>query len=232
MRNIKTSIVRQVISLSSFFYKNIKYKVRNNFVKVNLGCGLQCLPGWINIDGSLTSLLGSKRFSFINKLLYKLAGSSNYYSFDFYNKVIKESNLKFYDLQKRVPILSNNADIVYCSHFLEHLSKKDGRNFLKECFRILKKDGLIRIAVPDLDIAMTMYQRFEVEKMQDLFFYTSSNWDFAAHKYNYNFTYLREVLSAVGFKDIKKMSYQNGKCPEIDYLDVYPEHSLYVECKK
>ena len=232
MKKIRKFIVKQVVSLGSFFYKNIKYRANANFVKVNLGCGLQCLPGWINIDGSLTSLLGSKKSSFINRLLYKLAGSSSYYSFATYNKIIKESNLKFYNLQKRIPINSNSVDVIYCSHFLEHLRKKDGQNFLKECFRLLKNNGLLRIAVPDLDIAMAMYQQGEVERMQDLFFYTSDNWDFAAHKYNYNFKYLQEVLSGIGFKNIKKMSYQNGECPEIDYLDVYPDHSLYVECRK
>ena len=76
MKNIKKIIVEMVIGVSSHFYKNVKYKTRADFVKVNLGCGLQCLPGWINIDGSLTALFGSKKNSLINKILYKLAGSS------------------------------------------------------------------------------------------------------------------------------------------------------------
>ena len=198
----------------------------------NLGCGLHCIPGWINIDGSLTALLGSRRFNFINKILYKLAGSSQFYSFDQFNKIIKECDLKFYNLRKGVPLGDGSADFIFISHFLEHIGKADGKNFLKECLRSLKKGGVLRIAVPDLDIAFEYYKRGEVEKMLDFFFYTSENWDFSAHKYSYNFDLLKQYLEEVGFSKIEKKSYQNGECPDIEFLDVYPEHSLYVECKK
>lgn len=232
MKKIKVIIVKYFVSIFGYLYKNIEYKNTDTLVKVNLGCGLQCLPGWINVDGSLTALLGSKKFIIINKLLYRLAGSSDYYSFQAYNKIIQESGLKFYNLQKAVPLKSESSDIIYCSHFLEHLSKKDGKYFLQECHRTLKSGGLLRLAMPDLDIAMIMYQNGEVERMEDLFYYTSPDWDMAAHKYNYNFNYLKETLLSIGFKDVKKMTYKNGECPNIDYLDVYPDHSLYVECKK
>jgi SAM-dependent methyltransferase len=232
MRTIKKFIVNQIINLSSFFYKNVKYKTKDNFVKVNLGCGLQCLPGWLNVDGSLSALFGSKKFSFINKILYKLAGSSDYYSFEAYNKVIREDGLKFFNLTKGIPVADNSADVIYCSHFLEHLNKEDGHHFLAECFRALKKGGLLRIAVPDLDFAMAMYQAGKVEEMLGLFFYTSNDYSFAAHKHNYNFVYLKSILDKIGFTSVSKMSYRQGECPGIDYLDVYPEHSLYVECKK
>lgn len=232
MLKIKNLLVDLSINIFSYLYKNVKYKNTEEIIKVNLGCGLQCLPGWINIDGSLTSLFGSKKNIFVNKLLYHLAGSSNYYSFEAYNKVIQTCNLRFFNLKNGVPLLEGSADIIYCSHFLEHLSKKDSGIFLKGCNSVLKNGGLLRVVVPDLDIAMGMYQEGNVDKMQDLFFYTSSKWDMAAHKYNYNFDYLKKILLSSGFRDIKKMSYKKGECPEIDYLDVYPEHSLYVECRK
>jgi len=232
MKKIKKNIIELVIGAATWLYRNVRYKTTDTFVKVNLGCGLQCLSGWINIDGSLTALFGSKNNSFINKILYKLAGSSDYYSFAAYNKVIQENGLKFYNLQKGVPLLDDSADVVYCSHFLEHLNKDDGRHFLAECFRVLKPGGLFRVVVPDLDFAMAMYQEGKVEEMQGLFFYTSDNWDFTAHKYNYNFTYLQNILAKIGFTNIVKLSYRQGECPSIDYLDVYPEHSLYVECRK
>lgn len=233
MKKIKTFIVKEIVRLSSYIFKNTKYQQKKNgLVKVNLGCGLQCLSDWINIDGSLTALFGSTKLPIVNKLLYKFAGASNYYTFDFYNKVIIDNSLKFYDLKNGVPLESNSTDVIYCSHFLEHLTKVDGRHFLQECYRSLKTGGLLRIAVPDLDIAMQIYQAGEVEKMQDLFFFTSSEWDFAAHKYNYNFTFLKEILEKIGFNNVSKKNYREGDCPDIGYLDVYPEHSLYVECRK
>jgi len=47
--------------------------------------------------------------------------------------------------------------VVYHSHVLEHFSKKDGELLIKNCFRILKPGGIIRIAVPDLEGIAKLY---------------------------------------------------------------------------
>jgi predicted SAM-dependent methyltransferase len=62
-----------------------------------------------------------------------------------------------YDLTKGIPFDDNTFDVVYHSHVLEHFSKKDAVFFLKECFRVLKKNGIIRIAVPDLENIAKIY---------------------------------------------------------------------------
>jgi predicted SAM-dependent methyltransferase len=232
MKKFKKILVQLTTDIASSLSQNRIIKTSEKSVKVNLGCGLHCLPGWINIDGSLTSLLGSSKFDLINKIIYKLAGSSAYYKFQDYNNIIKTTNLKFFNLKNRVPLKDSSADVLYCSHFLEHLSKPDGKDFLSNCFRVLKSGGVFRIVVPDLDVAFAMYQGGDVEKMQDLFFYTSSEWDFSAHKYNYNFEYLSSVLKSIGFDLIERKAYREGDCPDINYLDLYPDHSLYVECIK
>ncbi len=40
---------------------------------------------------------------------------------------------------------------VYTSHFVEHIPRENLEFFLRECFRVLKPDGVIRIVVPDLE---------------------------------------------------------------------------------
>lgn len=49
-----------------------------------------------------------------------------------------------------IPYDNHFFDVVYHSHVLEHFSKTDGERFIRECYRVLKKRGIIRIAVPDL----------------------------------------------------------------------------------
>lgn len=56
-----------------------------------------------------------------------------------------------------IPINDNEVDLVYHSHVLEHFSKERGNNFIKECYRILKVNGVIRIAVPDLETIVKEY---------------------------------------------------------------------------
>lgn len=61
------------------------------------------------------------------------------------------------DLGKGVPFPEQSFDVVYHSHLLEHFSKTGAPEFLKECFRVLRPGGVIRIAVPDLETIARNY---------------------------------------------------------------------------
>lgn len=56
-----------------------------------------------------------------------------------------------YDFSEKIPFPDNTMDLVYHSHVLEHLEKKNAYHFLKECFRVLKTGGILRVVVPDLE---------------------------------------------------------------------------------
>ena len=63
-----------------------------------------------------------------------------------------DSNLvKKVNILGGVPFENNSFDVIYSSHFLEHLSLVQARFVLKEAHRLLKKDGVLRIVVPDLE---------------------------------------------------------------------------------
>jgi hypothetical protein len=47
--------------------------------------------------------------------------------------------------------------LVYHSPVREHFSKANGLSFLKCCFRILRRGGIIRVAVPDLERTARLY---------------------------------------------------------------------------
>jgi predicted SAM-dependent methyltransferase len=74
-----------------------------------------------------------------------------------------DPNIVQHDLRKGIPFPDNTFDVVYHSHLLEHFSKEDAKNFCKECYRVLKQDGIIRIAVPDLEQIARIYLS-ELEK--------------------------------------------------------------------
>ena len=54
------------------------------------------------------------------------------------------------DLLKKFPFDDESFDVVYHAQFLEHLSYENGIKFLKECRRIMKKNGILRVVTPDL----------------------------------------------------------------------------------
>jgi len=59
-------------------------------------------------------------------------------------------NIYLHDLTKVFPWAESSIDVIYSSHTLEHFSKVAGRKFLSECHRVLRKNGILRIVVPDL----------------------------------------------------------------------------------
>lgn len=61
------------------------------------------------------------------------------------------------DLTNGLPFDDGSFDVVYHSHVLEHLNASDGVAFLKECFRVLRRGGLLRIVVPDLEQIAALY---------------------------------------------------------------------------
>ena len=62
-----------------------------------------------------------------------------------------------HNLLQGIPCNNESFDVIYHSHVLEHFSKDKAKNFIAECFRVLKPGGLIRIAVPDLEQIAKLY---------------------------------------------------------------------------
>ena len=107
-------------------------------MKLNLGCGSQVVDEWINVDYALGAKLSKiPFFKLVNKKI-KL------FDLDWDNRIF------LHDLTKKFPWEDESVDEIYSSHTLEHFSRTEGLKFLEECHRVLKKGGIIRIVVPDL----------------------------------------------------------------------------------
>ena len=205
---------------------------RSGKVCVNLGCGLAIAPGWINIDASLNALLGGFPKSIL-AIFYKLSGSNRYYSPEEYCNLLNKNIFFFHDLSKSTPLKANTVDFIFTSHFLEHIFKKDGSRLLSDCYSALKSGGVIRIAVPDLEYAIGLYEKGSVKEMlENYFFVDDLNSYLARHKYMYDFKLLADELNAAGFKNIKRCLYRSGDLPDLDLLDNRPEDTLFVEAIK
>jgi predicted SAM-dependent methyltransferase len=59
-----------------------------------------------------------------------------------------------------IPLSDNSFEAVYHSHVLEHFPKDKALFFIKECYRVLKKDGTIRVAIPDLEQIALNYIKY------------------------------------------------------------------------
>jgi predicted SAM-dependent methyltransferase len=62
-----------------------------------------------------------------------------------------------HDLNTGIPLGDHSVDVVYHSHILEHFTRDKGEQLIRECIRVLKPGGIIRIAVPDLEQLARQY---------------------------------------------------------------------------
>jgi len=61
-----------------------------------------------------------------------------------------------------LPYQTATVDACYSSHVLEHLRQADAIQFISEQFRVLKAGGIIRVAVPDLEVICRNYLTYLV----------------------------------------------------------------------
>ncbi|GGO73869.1 methyltransferase domain-containing protein [Bowmanella pacifica] len=55
-----------------------------------------------------------------------------------------------YDMRKdKIPFEDDTVDNIYCSHVIEHVKDCTALFFFKEAYRVLKKNGVLRISCPD-----------------------------------------------------------------------------------
>ena len=82
-----------------------------------------------------------------------------------------------HDLSRGIPLPDSSCDVVYHSHLVEHLRPEDARRFMKECYRVLKAGGILRVATPDLERICRLY----LEKLEG----ASASDNGSAHDYEW-----------------------------------------------
>ncbi len=61
------------------------------------------------------------------------------------------TDILFFDALEEFPFDDNEFDYVFSEHMIEHIPYKGGLSMLKECYRVIKTNGKIRIATPDVE---------------------------------------------------------------------------------
>lgn len=230
--------LRSTIELTNRLLARLKSGRRSNVpeglpsVKLNLGCGLAVARDWLNIDGSLNALVAGMPSS-MYRFVYRLTGARQYYSEQEYCRLLKEHKFMHHDLSTGIPLRDEVADYIFSSHFLEHLFRKDADYLLRECYRVLKPGGVLRISIPDLEYALSLYSSGQKEKMlQNYFFVEDGDSYYSRHKYMYDYEMLESQLKNMGFSGVTRCQYRQGRVPDIEILDNRPEESLFVEAVK
>ena len=209
-------------------------------MRVNIGCGQTPTAGWTSYDNSLS--LRISKIPFLIEALTAL-GLLNKDQWEFAH-FARSSNIQYADATRYIPLPSASVEFVYSSHMLEHLDKADARLFLAEVRRILKPGGMVRIAVPDIELIIRKYlanqdanvfvrttnlsssrPRTVLEKLRVLFVGNRS------HLWMYDGRSLCSLLSECGFLQVDTVPAGTSRLPQPGTLDLHErsEETVYAE---
>lgn len=73
-------------------------------------------------------------------------------------------DLAYLDVRRRFPLPDESFDVVFSEHMLEHLTYAEGQHCLRECRRVLRSGGRIRIATPSLERLARLYDGGELQE--------------------------------------------------------------------
>lgn len=153
-------------------------------------------------------------------------------------------HLHSHDITK-LDFKDNTVDLIYSSHVLEYFDRVEVIDVLNEWKRVLKPNGILRIAVPDFESMVKLYLsgKYNLENfLGPIFGKMEMGDEVIYHRTAYDYNSLKKILEKVGFLDIKLYNWRDTEHSHIDdHSQAYLPHmdkqngtliSLNVECKK
>jgi predicted SAM-dependent methyltransferase len=213
-------------------------------LKLHLGCAGTVVPGWENIDKSPSVYLA--RFPRLRLVLHRAGMISDAQAKGFPAGIIHA------DVSRGLPYPEASAAYVYSSHLIEHLSRWQALDLVRECRRVLRPRGILRVATPNLegivdayvdtdrpsdggetgaDVMMSrlgMFSELRANRVQRLIHRVASA---SYHQWLYDSESLVRLLRESGFNETSVCSYRQGETPDLDRLEHRPE-SLIVEARR
>ncbi len=107
------------------------------------------------------------------------------------------------DISELSMFSSGLADMIYASHVIEHLPRKDLVKVLQEWRRVLKPGGILRFGVPDFDNLLRIYERSgrNIDSIVNQLMGQEGPYD--DHHTIWNLAYAEEVFKEAGFSHLR-----------------------------
>jgi predicted SAM-dependent methyltransferase len=143
-----------------------------------------------------------------------------------------------WDLRTPLPFPAEVADAVFHEHVLEHFGLGEGIALLRECHRVLRIGGVLRVGVPDAGAYTRSYAGLDdyLERvrpgrptrmlaLQEIF-----QWD--GHRSAYDSETLRLAFRAAGFEESEDRDFGDSRIEPAPDGEHRRKETLYVEAVK
>jgi predicted SAM-dependent methyltransferase len=213
-------------------------------MRLNLCCGSNVFPGWLNVDHTdlerdYLCHLRDADPNFVWPEAQQAAA-----------KAVREGRLEFmrHDVRKGLPWPDGSVDAIYIGQAIEHFNRRtEAPALLKECARVLRQYGVIRLTTPSLQLLIDSFphELDAYEREQPAFFSDalpedqlsyllfgasgagSTNDNYEGHHHCYTWRSLGQLLNECG------LDTRVSDSPEFsDCVDFGMSHSFAIEAVK
>jgi glycosyltransferase involved in cell wall biosynthesis/predicted SAM-dependent methyltransferase len=172
--------------------------------KLNLGCGKNILPGWINLDSD------------------------------------PRPGARAWHATQDLPCEAGSVSLIYAEHVIGHLALPDIMRLLRECHRVLRPLGILRLSTPDLQTLLDAYADGRRGEWRDVGWVPATLCDLLnegmrswGNQYVFDRPRLIECLQQAGFARIAPAPWRQSALPAMQNLERRPFHGdLIVEAQK
>lgn len=214
-------------------------------LRVETNAGLRLLEAQVSprARGRLTNLRGAR-----NQLVNVACGPAPLPGFVNLDLHPASPEIIGWDCRRDLPLGDGAADGIRAEQFLEHLEPREELPaFLRNCLRVLKPGGILRIIVPDAERYLRAYCSDDPDGFSalgvpdpfpedlptrmDIINHVFHQWH--EHRWAYDFETLDHRLRRAGFQDVRKMSFGVSLDPRLGADRPYHKpYSLYVDARR
>lgn len=146
-----------------------------------------------------------------------------------------------FDLRRPWPLATGTAKFIFSEHVFEHFNYPDDiRHILSECSRVLRKQGVLRVIVPDAELYLRAYCEVDFDFLQRASSDTKLRMEAVNrvfrengfHKYAYDYETMKDLLELAGFSGVRRSAFRSSTYDELN-VDLDEPHrrleSLYIE---
>jgi SAM-dependent methyltransferase len=190
-------------------------------LRIHLGCGNDIREGWVNVDfGPAAPPTAIKRGPDTSFIAYDLRSGT-------------------------LPLDDGSCELIYSSHFFEHLEYDDGVRLMRDCHRVLQPGGLFRAALPNFEGLFRAYvaadeSYFDLYSIYDVYpdrppetVSLADHVNLGVYEYGHKCIYDREkvmrLLRHLGFASVEITDYREGIDPG---AEIRRRYSFYVDALK
>ncbi len=206
-------------------------------MNIHIGCAYTIGKSWKNYDATPTAVL--EKIPLIGKII-KI------------NQKRFPNELIYGDITRKLLSPKNEAQNIFCSHVLEHLSNDEMKNALDNIYKMLKPNGCFRLIVPNLENRVKKYIEDKdannfIENLgmgqkninKNFFSKIKSIFGNTKHLWMYDYNSLSLELKKIGFINIRNCNFGDSQIEvfsEIEeknrFIDDNGMPEICIECTK